>query len=66
MQQVNVNGEPVEEFQLFGTGGWARHISEYERDSAITLILGHLGMEVVRTNATSHGQTEIVLRKVEE
>jgi hypothetical protein len=59
MTRVNTNGDAVEETELFV--GFSH--TDDERDKAICLLLDHLGLEVVRTNATKHGTTEIVLRK---
>lgn len=42
---------------------WSDRATDDERDKAIGLILEHLGMEIVRTNETKHGTTEIELRK---
>ena len=54
-------GDPVEETQLFKL--WSDSATDDERDTAISMILDYLQMEIVRTNATKHGTTEIVLRK---
>lgn len=59
---VNQKGEPVVETELFKC--WSDTATDTERDTAISLILEHLGLEIVRTNATKHGNTELELRKV--
>lgn len=63
MALVNQKGEPVEETTLFRM--WGETATDEERDTAIFLILDHLKMKVVRTNATKHGNVELVLRKEE-
>ena len=60
---VNQLGEPVEETQLFQIG--CDSATDYERDTAISMILDYLQMEIVRTNATKHGTTELVLREID-
>jgi len=64
MTRTNQMDEPVEETQLFEF--WCDTATDKERDTAISLILGHLGLKIVRTNATKHGTTELELRKEEE
>ncbi|OOV05785.1 hypothetical protein RF819_02835 [Rhodoferax fermentans] len=59
--QVNQRGEPVVEEHLFRYG--IRSATDDERDTAIVLILEHLGLVIVKTNATKHGTTELELRK---
>lgn len=58
---VNQRDEPVVEESLFRC--WSRTATDEERDTAIGLILEHLGLEIVSTNATKHGNTELELRK---
>jgi hypothetical protein len=59
MTRLNQAGEPVSEATLlFGVD----FISDEERDEAIRLILQHLKMNVVRTNASKHGATVYELR----
>lgn len=60
---TNQKGEPVEETPLFW--GWSDPATDAERDEAIGMILRHMGMKIVRTNATKHGNTELELRKDE-
>lgn len=57
---VNQNGDAIDETPLFRI--WSDPATDEERDQAIALILGHLGMQVVRTNATKHGNTELEIR----
>jgi hypothetical protein len=61
MTRVNQNDDPVEETLMFQC--WSDAATSQERDTAIGLILEHLGMEIVRTNATKHGNVELELRK---
>jgi hypothetical protein len=62
-QWVNRNGDPVEETQMFPI--WCGDHTDEERDMAIYLLLDHFNLEIIRTNATKHGTTEMVLRKQE-
>ena len=57
---TNQNGDSVEEAPMFLS--WSDQATNAERDEAIKLILQHLGCHIVRTNATKHGNTELVLR----
>lgn len=61
MTHVNQNYEPIEETTLFES--WSDPATNAQRDTAIGLILQHLGMTIVQTNATKHGTTELELRK---
>ena len=61
-QWVNTNGDPVEETVMF-IGDY--HTLE-ECEKAICLLLDHFNLEVVRTNATKHGTTDVVLREPNE
>ncbi len=63
MTRTNQVDEPVTEDMLFTC--WGERATDDERDKAIGLILQHLGMTIVRTNATKHGTTELELRKEE-
>jgi hypothetical protein len=60
MTRTNQIDEPIEETPLFRC--WGEQATDDERDAAIGLILGHLGLKIVRTNATKHGTTELELR----
>lgn len=62
MTRTNQAGLPVQEDTIIF--GWDS-VTDQERDEAIKLILTHLKMKVVRTNATKHGTTEIELRSDE-
>jgi len=61
--QVNQMGQPVhtEEFYPYGWE-WSTP-TDTVRDAAIALLCEHLGVRIVRTNATKHGYTEVVLQK---
>jgi hypothetical protein len=63
-QWVNTNGDPVEETQMFPI--WCGDHTDEERDMAIYLLLDHFNLEIIRTNATKHGTTEMVLREPNE
>lgn len=63
MSRVNQQDAPIEETILFQC--WGERSTNEERDWAIGSILQHLGMEVVRTNATKHGNVDLVLRSTE-
>jgi hypothetical protein len=62
-QWINRLGDPVEETQLFKF--WSDSATDDERDTAISMILDYLRMEIVRTNATKHGTTELELREID-
>lgn len=61
---LNQAGQPVVEELLYAHGMTFEPATEEERDKAIALVCQHLGVEIVRTNATKPGTTEVVLRKV--
>jgi hypothetical protein len=61
MFRTNHNDELVQETLMFKC--WSDAATEQERDTAINLILEHLKMEIVKTNATKHGTVELELRK---
>lgn len=68
MTRVNQLGQPVEEQQLFGyvhtsIRCYGPSPTDDERDVAISLLAERLGVEIVRTNATKRGNTEIILRE---
>ena len=65
MPYLNQAGQPIHEEQLFTCVGSRDEITDQTRNDAIALILQHLGVEIVATNATKHGNTEMVLRKPE-
>ena len=63
---VNQRGEEVTEETLFGyVGDTLTAVSDQDRDDAIALICQHLGIRIVRTNATKHGNTQLVLQTEE-
>jgi hypothetical protein len=59
MSRVNQAGAPIEEHTLL----FPEDFKEGEVAQAVLLILGRAGLELVRTNATKHGNTELELRK---
>ena len=59
--RVNQRGEPIEENTLFPYGHEYEKVSDADRNQAIDLLCQHLNVRLVRTNATKHGNTEIVL-----
>ena len=63
VKSVNTNGDEIEETKMFQM--WCGEHTDEERDMAISLLLDHFNLEIVRTNATKHGTTEMVLRKQE-
>jgi hypothetical protein len=63
MTRVNTNGDEIEETKMFQM--WCGEHTDEERDMAISLLLDHFNLEIVMTNATKHGTTEMVLRKQE-
>lgn len=63
--RVNQRGEEVEETTLFPYGhAWEKWTPE-ELAQAVALLCQHAGVEIVRTNATKHGNAELVLRPTE-
>ena len=62
--RTNQAGSPVEEEMLYAHGMTFGAVEDKDRDAAIALLCRHFGVEVVRTNATKHGTTEVVLRMV--
>lgn len=66
MARVNQMGEPVEESELFPHGFNYQSWSKEDLATALGLLCSHLKIEIVRTNATKHGATELVLRGVDE
>lgn len=62
--RTNQADEPVVEDLLYAFGMTFDSATDQERDKAIALLCQHLGVEIVRTNATKHGTTEVVLRTV--
>lgn len=62
MPLVNQAGEEVEENTLIAYGVCYESLTDSQRDDAIALILSHLHMKLVSTNATKHGNRELILR----
>ena len=58
---LNQKSEEVEEDVLFKC--YSPRATEADRDEAIGLILEHLNCQIVRTNATKSGATELEIRK---
>tara|TARA_B110000259_G_C14013523_1_gene400435 strand:- start:700 stop:903 length:204 start_codon:yes stop_codon:yes gene_type:complete len=61
MTRVNTNGDEIEETKMFQM--WCGDHTDEDRDMAISLLLDHFNLEIVMTNATKRGATEMVLRK---
>lgn len=57
--KVNQQDEEVFEEQLFTL--WGGSTSSADMHDAIRVLCEHLKVRIVRTNATKHGNTEIVL-----
>lgn len=64
MTGINQRGQPVEETVLYGSGMCWTPPTVAERDTVIAMLAERLGVCVVRTNATKHGTTEIVLKEI--
>lgn len=60
---MNQNGDPVMEDELFQS--WSDRATQSQVEEAIGLLLRYLNLEVWRTNATKHGNTELELREVQ-
>lgn len=62
--RVNQRGAPIAEEQLFAFPG-ATHtvVTTDDLEDAIALLCAYLKVELWRTNATKHGNTELTLRK---
>jgi len=58
---VNQRGDRVFEEDVF-TPGYNLHTTDAQVRDTICLILGHLNLKVIETNATKHGTTELQLR----
>ena len=63
VKSVNTNGDEIEETKMFQM--WCGEHTDEERDMAISLLLDHFNLEIVRTNATKHGTTELELREID-
>lgn len=63
--QVNQAGKPIEEVVLVGHGIAFKELEDHERDAAIALILQHLKLQLVCTNFTKQGTTELQLQPEE-
>ena len=62
MTQVNQRGEPIHEDWI----GTPDNFVPGEAERALLLLIDHLGLSLYRTNATKHGNVELVLRRNEE
>lgn len=56
--RLNQIGAPVQEDYLCPD-----NFKPGELEEAVCLLVTHLGLDLVRTNATKHGNTELRLRK---
>lgn len=67
IMQVNQRGQPVREEIIYTSWGTVHAltttITDDMRDQAIALLCEKLKVEIVLTNATKHGDTEVVLRE---
>lgn len=65
--RVNQRGEEVVEDTLYSSCGMVfafnSKITDDDRDKAIALLCEKLKVSIVKTNATKHGATELVLRE---
>jgi len=61
--RVNQAGQPIPEEGFYPIGWEWNSPTDDVRDAAIALLCTHLGVCIVRTNATKHGTTEVVLQK---
>jgi len=61
MVRLNQNGDAVFEDVLYGFGMVGDSLTDADRDKAIALLCERIGVKIVRTNATKHGTTEVVL-----
>jgi len=55
---VNQRGEPVQEDYLY-----PGDLRDGELEQALFMLLQHLNLDLVRTNATKHGNVELDLRR---
>jgi len=62
MTMVNQRGEPVLEDYLYDFSS----VSHDELQTIVFAILDHLKLEALRTNATKHGNTELIVRPTGE
>lgn len=58
MARVNQRGEPVVKETLFPFGS---NTSDDDVREAISLLCDHLGVRIIKTNATKSGHTEVEL-----
>lgn len=58
MTMVNQRGEQVVEETLFPFGA---KVSDADVREAISLLCDHLGVRIIKTNATKHGHAEVQL-----
>lgn len=59
--KINQRGEQIIEEHLFAYVGQT-DITDQDRDVAIKLILEHLNLQIIATNATKHGDRQLILR----
>lgn len=63
-RMLNQSGDEIFEEDVF-TPHWQSGTTDAEVRDTICLILGHLNLKVIKTNATKHGTTELELRPYE-
>jgi len=63
MTPTNQMGDAIEEEVLFPAYGY---VEQSDLGKAVSLLCARLGVEIVRTNATKHGTTELVLREAQQ
>lgn len=57
--RVNQRGQPISEETLFP---WGTGVSDDDMREAISLLCDHLGVCIIKTNATKNGNTEVELK----
>lgn len=60
---VNQRGDPISETQIFPSYG--TEVDTEDLHEALNMLCEHLGVAIVRTNATKHGHSQLQLRKKE-
>ncbi|WP_087865086.1 hypothetical protein [Comamonas thiooxydans] len=64
MTLVNQQGNPAHTEVLLPYG--SEQLSPSDLQEALSMLYEHLGVQLVRTNCTKHGHTELQLRQVEK
>lgn len=62
--QANQRGDEIEETVL--SQYWPDDVTDDQMRQVVFGLLEHLKLEAVRTNATKHGDTQVVIRPIEE